>query len=124
MYLLRSIDQQEEQRECARSYCAPLERQSFNLREKLIERASIRCAESPRTTSFSKILDCLECRLAFEAANHATERGGEPSHILVERDVLSAHRRTRRHLPLYFLSGHSLRDQRAQRGIFLLTARI
>src|SRR5258706_10765802 len=111
MHLLRSIDEQKKQSECTRCYCAPIEGQSLNLGKEFIERASIRCAEAPRTTSLSQRFDRLERGFTFEAANHAAERRGEPSHILVQRYVLSADRRTGRHLPLYFVSGHSCQDR-------------
>jgi hypothetical protein len=122
MYLLRSIDEQEKKSECAGCNCTPLERQRFNLREKFIERASIRCAEAPRPTSLSKSFDCFECNLTFEAANHATERCGEPSHIVVQRYVLPADGGPGRHLPLYFLSGHGYQDRQDRQVFFLLTA--
>ena len=122
MHLLRSIDQQEKQCECTRCYRATLEGQRFNLSEKFIERASIRCPEAPRTTSLSKSLDSFERRLTFKPTNHTAECGGEPTHILVEGDIFAAYRRARRHLPLYFLSGHVCQDRQDRQEFFLLTA--
>jgi hypothetical protein len=121
MDLLCCIDQQEKQGECASGDGALVDWQSFNEREQFIEGASIRDGESPSTRSLSKILDCLECLLTFKSVNHATERRCEPPHILVQRHVLSAHRRTRRYLPLYFFSGHGYQDRQDRQDFFLLT---
>jgi hypothetical protein len=90
--LFRRVDEEKEQREGASGYRAPVERECGDLSEEGVQRWCARFAMAPRATGQAQRFDGLKGRLALEPADHAAERGGEPSHVVMQRQVLAPYR--------------------------------
>ena len=96
MHLLGGVDEQEEERERARGDRAQLERQRFDLVRADRRARARRVAVAPRAAGAAEGLDRVERLLALEAEDDAAERGGEPADVLVEGNVLTPDRGTRK----------------------------
>src|SRR5436309_2725760 len=93
MNLLGSVDQQEEQRECARGDSGCVERESLHASEELVERRRILVAAAARPRGTTKSLDLLERVVTLETLDDPAECCREPAYILVERLVLGTRER-------------------------------
>jgi hypothetical protein len=88
--LLGGIDQEKEERECARDNGTVLDAQRIDFTKQIVKRGSVGLAVTPGARCRAKALDDLERFLSFQALNDAPERAGQPADILVEGKVLSS----------------------------------
>jgi hypothetical protein len=88
MNLFGGVDEEKEQGECSSGYRSHLERECRYPLEELIEAHRPGMAPSAITAGLTQSLDGVKCLGALQAVNYPTEGRGEPSDILVERDVL------------------------------------
>jgi hypothetical protein len=87
MHLLRSIDQQEEERERARSDANKLGRELRHAIDQLVEIGRTVLVSSSSSAAPAQAIDYIECLIAFESLNYPTKRSAEIPDILMKREV-------------------------------------
>jgi hypothetical protein len=88
MGLLRSVDQEKEEREGSRGHRALFDGESVYLAEEILERHGVTIAMASSTRGNAQLFDDLERLLSLETLDYAPQRTGQPADVLVEWDVL------------------------------------
>jgi hypothetical protein len=86
--LLGSIDQQKEQRECARGDCGYIERQFRGFVDQRVQIARARRSTASRFACTPQIVHDVIRFVTFEAPDDVAQSSGEETNVVVERNVL------------------------------------
>jgi 23S rRNA pseudouridine2605 synthase len=88
--LLRRVDQEEEQRECARGGSAKVHGQCVYASEQRVEVGRTGVSVASSASVATQTLHCFERGLAFKAPNDLSKRRGQPADVVVQRKVFSS----------------------------------